>query len=239
MKESWTEHGDASGRAYFYDSVSGVSQWERPAALAPAALAEATQPARDDLGLHRGRDHHSLRGCLASSAAVRGLVASIVDRCGVPALPRVRRSESTAPVCADGRGGAFCCSENAIYLCDHAWVSCRELAYELSHALNACDGTVRCARGGWQVRDGMDCGYFSPPDLACSEVRAAFWAGRCESRRGPHLKQCLEYHGRWAVQACYPSDEHLEAHVRYARHRCMPPRAQSEIDGVSPDAAST
>ena len=53
--------------------------------------------------------------------------------------------------------------------CEHAWVGCREVAYELSHALNVCRGTVRCAPHGVQV-DGKDCGYFSPPDVSCSEL---------------------------------------------------------------------
>ena len=48
-------------------------------------------------------------------------------------------------------------------------MGCREVAYELSHALNACRGTVRCAPHGVQV-DGKDCGYFSPPDVSCSEL---------------------------------------------------------------------
>ena len=48
-------------------------------------------------------------------------------------------------------------------------MGCREVAYELSHALNTCRGTVRCAPHGVQV-DGKDCGYFSPPDVSCSEL---------------------------------------------------------------------
>ena len=48
-------------------------------------------------------------------------------------------------------------------------MGCREVAYELSHALNVCRGTVRCAPHGVQV-DGKDCGYFSPPDVSCSEL---------------------------------------------------------------------
>eukprot|EP00966_Prymnesium_polylepis_P050955 1179457-Prymnesium_polylepis.1 len=68
--------------------------------------------------------------------------------------------------------------------------------------------------------DGADCGYLSPPDVACSEICAAYWTGRCAGRVGGSLARCLEWHARWATQSCYPDDEHLEAHVRWARQRC-------------------
>jgi len=52
-----------------------------------------------------------------------------------------------------------------------------ELAYELSHAYNVCSGMTHCTQGGI-LQEGQRCGYFSPPDLACSELRAAYWTDR-------------------------------------------------------------
>ena len=66
--------------------------------------------------------------------------------------------------------------------CTHPHVGCREIAYELSHALNVCRGTVHCRSHGMQV-DGQDCGFLGPPDVACSEYRAAHWTGRCDGRK--------------------------------------------------------
>eukprot|EP00966_Prymnesium_polylepis_P043422 1007303-Prymnesium_polylepis.1 len=125
-----------------------------------------------------------------------------------------------------------CCKSQEILLCEKPWVGCREVVYELSHALNACRGRVRCAAGGVSV-DGVDCGYFSPPDVACSEYRAAFWTGRCDrADRGKDarsMQQCLEWHARWAVASCYPADEHLEAHVRWARTQCAPSEGDRDL----------
>ena len=135
---------------------------------------------------------------------------------------RLSQKKNLTEAAGRWRGGAFCCASNRIYLChDNPWVGCRELAYELSHALNVCRGLVRCARDG-MVLDGRDCGYLSPPDVACSELRASFWTGRCAGREGARLRDCMEWHARWAVASVYPDDEHLEAHVRWARHRCAP-----------------
>ena len=78
----------------------------------------------------------------------------------------------------------------------------------IERSLNACTGRVRCAPDGVAV-DGRDCGYFSPPDVACSEIRAAHWTGRCAGRTD--ARSCLEWHARWATSSCYPEDEHLEA----------------------------
>jgi len=56
---------------------------------------------------------------------VRTLTAAIVSKCGLDALPHVRQAGADDPLCADGRGGAFCCASNRIYLCSQtAWVSC-------------------------------------------------------------------------------------------------------------------
>ena len=148
----WTEHTSSEGRTFYYDRVSGVSAWSKPETSVPAPKRRA--------------EPLSLMACL-DQPAVLGLARAIVRHCGVAALPSVATKPSTDPFCHGGRGGAFCCASKSIYLCEHAWVGCREVAYELSHALNACRGTVRCAPHGMQV-DGKDCGYFSPPDVGCS-----------------------------------------------------------------------
>ena len=148
----WTEHTSSEGRTFYYDRVSGVSAWSKPETSVPAPKRRA--------------EPLSLMACL-DQPAVLGLARAIVRHCGVAALPSVATKPPTDPFCHGGRGGAFCCASKSIYLCEHAWVGCREVAYELSHALNACRGTVRCAPHGVQV-DGKDCGYFSPPDVGCS-----------------------------------------------------------------------
>ena len=204
----WTEHKASDGRTFYYDRVSGVSTWTKPKESPPP-------PKQDSTVL-------SLAGCL-DEPAVAGLVRAIVRHCGFASLPSVSTKPIDDPFCEGGRGGAFCCASRRIYLCEHRWVGCREVAYELSHALNACRGMVRCAREGMQV-DGEDCGYFSPPDVACSEIRAAHWTGRCHQQS--NKQACHEWHARWAVASCYPDDEHLEAHVRWARHFCTPQGAE-------------
>lgn len=204
MAAAWTEHTASSGRSFYFDRVSGSSTWTKPASFddTPAASSRPT-----------------LESC-ASEPRVSQLYNAIVRHCGGGAAPSVHPAPPS--LCTGGRGGAFCCASNRIYLChDNPWVGCRELAYELSHALNVCRGLVRCARDG-MVLDGRDCGYLSPPDVACSELRASFWTGRCAGREGARLRDCMEWHARWAVASVYPDDEHLEAHVRWARHRCAP-----------------
>lgn len=103
-----------------------------------------------------------------------------------------------------------------------------ELAYELSHAYNACTGVTVCAPGG-VIQDGQQCGYLCPPHLACSELRAAYWTGRCADRTGADLRRCLEYHAEWAVAACFPADPHAPAHVRWATGNCMPQGRDAEL----------
>ena len=143
------------------------------------------------------------------------------------------------PLCAGGRGGGFCCQSRRIYMCAHPWVGCREVAYELSHALNACRGRVHCRREGMQV-DGLDCGYLGAPDVACSELRASYWTGRCDGRGGRERQaSCMEWHARWAVSSCYPQDEHVEAHVRWARHRCQPDGADAHLTEARKPAAGS
>lgn len=209
----WTEHKAESGKAFYFDSESGKSVWKRPEGFSDAK----------PLG------PISLRECLATDGRVRKLAAAVLGRCGFEALPSVRHARGDDALCADRRGGAYCCASNTIYLCaDAPWVSCRELAYELSHAYNVCSGTTRCAPGGMTL-EGRKCGYLSPPDLACSELRAAFWTGRCAGRTEGALRECLEWHAKWAVRACYPNDPHEEAHVAWASHKCMPTAADAAL----------
>ena len=39
-----------------------------------------------------------------------------------------------------------CCKSQQIHLCEKPWVGCREVAYELSHALNVCRGRAEVGR---------------------------------------------------------------------------------------------
>ena len=204
----WTEHTAPSGHKYYYDRVSGSSVWEKPAGFATAKHVRPT-----------------LESCLDENPQVTSLFNAILKHCGTAAIPKVSAiSNPEDPLCEGGRGGAFCCASRRIYICTHPWVGCREVAYELAHALNSCRGLVRCSPKGMTI-DGADCGYLSPPDVACSELRASYWTGRCDGRgerSGDSLQRCMEWHARWATQSCYPEDEHLEAHVRWARHQCTP-----------------
>jgi hypothetical protein len=141
--EQWTAHTASSGRTYYYDRVSGTTQWQRPAGF--VANKYAPPP--------------TLEKCLNESPAVASLYNAILKHCGHDALPVVtaRASDEDDVLCAGGRGGGFCCASRRIFVCTHPWVSCREVAYELSHALNACRGRVHCRTEGMQV-DGKDCG---------------------------------------------------------------------------------
>ena len=230
VPSSWTEHTASDGRTFYYDRISSKSTWEKPAGYALPTL---------------DRSALTLEGCLHEPAVI-GLVRAIVRHCGFKAVPTVSSIAADDPFCAGGRGGAFCCASKSIHLCEKPWVGCREVAYELSHALNVCRGQVRCARNGIEV-NGNDCGYLSPPDVACSEIRAAHWTGRCAADRTEgRFRECLEWHARWAVASCYPEDENLEAHVRWARQFCIPegwdsglaererrrPRRQQESSGA-------
>ena len=183
------------------------------------------------------------------------LFNAIMKHCGASAMPTVRSREANGdPLCEGGRGGAYCCASQHIHICNHPWVGCREVAYELSHALNVCRGLVYCSSKGLTI-DGLDCGFLGPPDVACSELRASQWTARCAAtvkkvgdtktsltsstnttiggegggREDPARLRCMEWHARWAVGACYPEDAHLEAHVRWARHRCKPQGADELI----------
>ena len=206
MTSSWTEQKTSDGRTFYYDRVSSRSVWERPKDFQAARHKRVT-----------------MEECLDESPQVASLFNAVLRHCGSAAVPTVRvRTGEGDPLCEGGRGGAFCCKSNTIHLCTHGWVGCRELAYELSHALNTCRGLVHCTPQGMQI-DGTDCGYLGPPDVACSELRASYWTGRCADRgEGASLRACMEWHARWATASCFPRDEHLEAHVRWARHRCTP-----------------
>ena len=202
---SWTEHTSSSGRTFYYDRLSGTSTWTRPPNFAAPSAIDTPS---------------ALRDCLAHPVVAR-LVGQILTHCGVDALPTVSRMPADDAFCEGGRGGAFCCAASRIYLCEKAWVGCGEVAYELTHALNLCRGFTNCRRHGVRV-DGVDCGYLSPPDVACSELRAASLTGRCARHKGAAHERCLAWHARWAVASCYPDDEHLELHVRHAQAQCRP-----------------
>ena len=203
---AWSTHVATNGQTYYYNRTTGLSTWDRP----PDFVA-ASRPL-----------YPTLSSCLNESPKVAALFNGILQHCGPGALPRVSRRYGTVddPLCAGGRGGAYCCKSQTIYLCAHPWVSCTELAYELSHALNTCRGFVHC-HGDGLLLDGKDCGYLSPPDVACSELRASYFTGRCTGS-ADQLRKCMDWHARWAVSACFPDDDYLEAHVRWARSRCWP-----------------
>ena len=186
----------------------------------------------------------TLSRCLDESPSVAALYNAIIRHCGADAVPTVSQrparyaSGEEDPLCAGGRGGGFCCASRRIFVCEHQWTGCREVAYELSHALNVCRGLVHCRHKGMTV-DGADCGYLGPPDVACSEYRASHWTGRCDGRGSgadddPKRVACHEWHARWAVASCYPKDEHLEAHVRWARTHCRPEGADAGLTSRSP-----
>ena len=222
MSAHWTSHTSPEGRTYYHDRASGKTQWEKPAGFAPSRHVRPT-----------------LESCLDESPHVASIFNAILRHCGSAAVPAVVSHSADADdgLCAGGRGGAYCCASNRIYICTHGWTGCREVAYELSHALNTCRGLVRCSREGMQL-DGADCGYLAPPDVACSELRASYWTGRCASAgrgEGDKLRRCMEWHARWATASCFPDDEHLEAHVRWARHACTP--AGDDVDLTTRPAA--
>lgn len=138
-------------------------------------------------------------------------------------VPRVKLRSNESAICKDGRGGGFCCKSNTIYLCpEREWVSCDTLGYELSHAVENASGRVECKANGMCFEPGgEDCGYFDADDLVCVELRAASLTGRCAAYalHSEGYKDCLKYHAKWALNACFPasnSDTVLERNW----HRC-------------------
>ena len=232
---TWTTHKATDGRLFYYNRETATSTWTKPDGY-KVGMARHIRP--------------TLSSCLDESPAVASLFNAILKHCGASALPIVRSREANGdPLCEGGRGGAFCCASQRIYICNHPWVGCREVAYELSHALNVCRGLVHCSRKGMSI-DGLDCGFLGPPDVACSELRASRWTARCaataskqegdaentavdttsDRSEDPARLRCMEWHARWAVRACYPEDAHVEAHVRWARYRCKP-QGEDELLG--------
>lgn len=214
---TWTAHKSADGRTFYYDRATATSTWKKPSDFD----VRSTRHVRPDL-----------QRCMNESPAVASLFNAILKYCGADALPRISSRAAHDELCTGGRGGGYCCASKHIFICRHSHVGCREVAYELSHALNVCRGTVQCRAAGLQV-DGRDCGYLGPPDVACSEYRASQWTARCSPQASElERRRCAEWHARWAVSACYPKDEHLEAHVRWARHRCALLRKEDAELGV-------
>ena len=225
---SWTSHTSSSGRTYYYDRISNKSTWTKP-----DGFDDAAQKAR----------HHppNLQKCLDESPKVAALFNAILHHCGADKIPKIttRQLDDDDPLCAGGRGGGYCCASNSLFICEHPWTGCREMAYELSHALNACRGRINCRQNGMKV-DGADCGYLGPPDVACSELRASYWTGRCDNHKSEERRAaCMEWHARWATTSCYPKDEHVEAHVRWARQRCQPEGDDAALTSGNAGAAST
>jgi hypothetical protein len=56
--------------------------------------------------------------------------------------------------------------------------------------------------------DGEDCGYLDAEGVACSEMRASF-ATACGklAKNEEEMWDCMHYHAKWAVDACFPSTE--------------------------------
>ena len=132
----WTAHKSSDGRTFYYHRGTATSQWAKPA------------------DFDAQRQHHyrpELQRCLDESPAVASLFNALLKHCGVDALPKISSRGADDPLCQGGRGGAYCCSSKRIFVCTHEHVGCREVAYELSHALNVCRGTVHCKRGGREI----------------------------------------------------------------------------------------
>ena len=111
-------------------------------------------------------------------------------------LPEIKCKPNSHPFCSDGRGGAFCCKANQIIICnERPWVSCKEVAYELAHALNVCRD-VKCHGGGMEI-DGEDCGYLDSEGVSCSEMRASFATACCKlAANEAEMWDCMHYHAK-------------------------------------------
>eukprot|EP00966_Prymnesium_polylepis_P043423 1007303-Prymnesium_polylepis.2 len=88
---SWTEHTSESGKNFYYDSVSGKSQWDKPAAFGSVSNAPRI----------------TLQRCADEMPAVAQLLNSILRHCGAAAIPTVATRSASDPFCDGGRGGAF------------------------------------------------------------------------------------------------------------------------------------
>ncbi|KAL3912532.1 MAG: hypothetical protein SGPRY_008309, partial [Prymnesium sp.] len=87
---SWSEHTSEGGRKFYYNRLSGCSQWDKP-----ADLGSASPP---PLSLH---------SCATSEPAVVNLLNAIIRHCGVGAIPVVSTVSEGDSFCEGGRGGAF------------------------------------------------------------------------------------------------------------------------------------
>ena len=64
------------------------------------------------------------------------------------------------------------------------------------------------------VVGGADCGYLDADDVVCTELNAAHRTERCRGLEGKAEKECLWYHARWAINACYPDVDANETVLR-------------------------
>ena len=56
--------------------------------------------------------------------------------------------------------------------------------------------------------DGRDCGYLDVEGVACSEMRASFLTACGKlAHKATEMDDCMKYHARWAVSACYPKEK--------------------------------
>ena len=90
---------------------------------------------------------------------VRRLMRDLAHAGGaLPAVVPLANGHASG-ICANGRGGGYCCHSHTIYLCpEREWVTCETLAYELSHAVEAASGRATCIPGGITVDSGDGCG---------------------------------------------------------------------------------
>ena len=77
---SWTEHTSESGKVFYYDRISGKSQWNKPT----------------DFGLAKV-PHISLQRCAEDSTAVASLLNAIIKHCGASSIPTVATMNASDP----------------------------------------------------------------------------------------------------------------------------------------------
>jgi hypothetical protein len=198
------------GTPYYYNSKTEESAWETPAG--------ASFVAADNLTTNRACPN--LEYCMEHPDVAKIIFLMKERGC---AIPSIKCKPNEHPFCEDGRGGAYCCKANQIILCNQRpWVSCKEVAYELTHALNCCRD-IKCHSGGMDIDgqgrvynvstvlpllimmdiDGQDCGYLDAEGVACSEMRASF-ATACGklAHNEEEMWDCMHYHAKVLLVDC-------------------------------------